>query len=91
MVFQAPNELPKKFATKYKIMSNSVHQLEEPKACNNCGGDGHESQMICTVCDGEGTWPKGWYFWCEASVNRFGPYKSEEEANTNLKEYARRL
>lgn len=66
-------------------MNNPIHELEEPEMCNNCNGDGCESKMPCTVCNGEGGWAEGWYFWCEAQVDRYGPYESEEEANKKLK------
>jgi len=71
----------------------SVHQLKEPEMCNNCNGDRCEpnTDHDCIVCDGEGGWPKGWYFWDETSCDRYGPYKSREEANEKCREYARQL
>ena len=32
-----------------------------------------------------------WYFWDEAGVFAYGPYRTEEEANDALVAYARRL
>tara|TARA_R100001244_G_scaffold105195_2_gene78038 strand:- start:254 stop:433 length:180 start_codon:yes stop_codon:yes gene_type:complete len=30
----------------------------------------------------------GYYFWDEASLNRYGPYKTKQEARDMLKKYA---
>lgn len=35
--------------------------------------------------------PKGWYFWTETWADYDGPYDSEEDAETSLKEYAKQL
>lgn len=35
--------------------------------------------------------PEGWYFWTETWADYVGPYNTEEDAKTMLKEYAEAL
>ncbi len=71
-------------------MSNPVHEVKEPEPCSECRGDGYTLEgNKCYSCEGEGGWPKGWYFWNEVWADRYGPYGSEKEANEKCHEYAR--
>lgn len=63
--------------------SNPIFHLFVQEQCSECGGNG------CHVCDYNGIFPKGWYFWDETWTNRHGPYETKEKAIAGLFSYSK--